>query len=135
MTTKLRELLEDAKQQIDTYKHPNIDEFKPAMSEVLNAAGVGSLMRDCVESIDERTSNGQKWIVIETSWSSRGCSQTSEYRIPSFIVDSENPLKAAHKWKLEKAKRETEAKLFGVQNEVIRHATALAEINAQLEQA
>lgn len=132
-TTPLRNLFDDAEIQVDRYKSPDIDDFKQAMSDVLEAAGEGSLMSDKVESICELSWNGQKYIEIETSWSARSCLQTSTYRLPSFIIDSEDPIREATKWKLEKSKNETESKLKQAQADVIRYTAKLDELNTELE--
>lgn len=133
MTTELRRLLEDAKEKIDTYKHPDIDDFKVEMSKVLEAAGVGSMMRERVERIDELSWYDSKYIEIGTSWSARGCEQTGEYRIPSFIIDSVEPLKVAHKWKIENALAEAERELALAQEQVVLYAAKVVELTAQLK--
>lgn len=133
MTTPLRKLFDDAEIQVDRCKSPDIGDFTQAMSAVLEAAGEGSLMHDKVESISEHSWNGQMYIEIETSWSARSCIQSSTYRLPSFIIDSEDPIREATNWRLEKAKNEAESKLKQAQTDVIHYATKLAELNTELE--
>lgn len=128
METNLRKLLNEAQHQINTYKHPDIDDFQAAMSEVLEAAGIGSLKHDCIEGISEY--NGR--IEIETSWSARGCAQTSTYSIPSAVIDSENPLREAKLYGVTKRLSEARAELSKYQSYVNAYSAKVAELQAEL---
>lgn len=95
MATKLRELLDDASNQVDTYKHPAIGEFCIEISKVLRLTGQGGIGdHDEVTSISEH----QGTVSIETAWSVRQCAQTSSYELPSSIIDAEDPQRAALIW-------------------------------------
>lgn len=128
MTTALRKLLDEAESQLNTYKHPDIDDFKVEMSKVLEAGGLGSLMRDCVERISEY--NGR--IEIDTSWSARGCAQTSTYHLPSSIVDSEDPIREAKLYGVNKRLGEAKAELSKYQSYVNDYAAKVAALQAEL---
>lgn len=96
--TTLRDLIDEAAWAISRYKSPDVRECKERLSEVLEAAGLGSISHDCLESIDECDGH----ICIETSWTARGCSNTSSFRIPASIVDADDPVRAATEWGLRK---------------------------------
>jgi hypothetical protein len=91
-----REIFEAAVSQFNTYKHANIDEAEALLNSILEAAGLGSLTHETIESIDEFSGN----IYIETSYSCRGCADTSSYKFPSSILDAADPIKAARIWGL-----------------------------------
>jgi hypothetical protein len=129
--TKLRELFDDAYHQVDNLKHPNIDEFQQEMSRITEAAGLGSLMRDKIESMSEY--NGE--ITIETSWSTRGCANSSTFRFPSSFLDSETPEKDANIWRLAKEIASASEKLRWAKDDVIRNEEILKNLKAEMEQA
>jgi hypothetical protein len=116
MTTSLRELTSAAIDEITLYRSPDIDEFRAAINPVLMASGRSSISNDCVESICEtvRFYYGTQipGIEIQTSWSTRGCVQSSEYFIPAFIIDAEDPVYTAQ---LEYLTRATERARSGLQ--------------------
>lgn len=125
-TTKtLRQLLDEASSSISIYKNPNIDEAQERLNEVLEAAGLGSTGRDHIAAIDECIGMGG-YFEIRTEWSARCCAQTSEYRLPTSIVDAQDPVQAARSWKHTKALREAEA-------EVKRCMDALDRARSRLE--
>lgn len=99
MTTKLRDLFEDACGQVSRLKHPNIDEFQELMSDVMHAAGLPGIKNDKIDSLDESS----ELIIICTSYTVRGCGQHENYCLPSFIIDAEDPVKAATIWGLQQA--------------------------------
>ena len=53
MTTKLRDLFDDAFHQVNTLKHPSIEEFQELFSNVLHAAGLAGIKNDKIEMLDE----------------------------------------------------------------------------------
>jgi hypothetical protein len=135
MTTNYRQLLEDAESQLDTYKHPDIDEFQEKFSELLEAAEAGSLKHDRVESIRVRDSWGTKMIEIRTSWSARNCAQTSEYSLPYSVIEAPDPLKAAKIWGLEKKIAEANAEASKYRGYVQSYEKTVAELTLKLENA
>ena len=98
-----RELINEACDQINTYRHPNIDDAAELLDKILTAAGLGSLKHDQIESISEYGGD----INIETSWSARGCAQTSSYKFPASFLDLADPIKAATVWGLQKQINDT----------------------------
>jgi hypothetical protein len=80
---------------------------------------MGNLTYDSIEEISEYLGN----ITISTSWSARGCAQTSEYTLPSTIIDAEDPIFEAKKYGLMK-------KLKAAEIEYKKHA-ALANSYAE----
>lgn len=92
-----RELLDDAQHQLDTYKHPNIDEFTSKFSALFEAAGFGNLNYRSVDQITEHKDT----FSVETSWSSRGCSQHGTITLPFSVIDAADPVKAATIWRIQ----------------------------------
>lgn len=128
METNLRKLFDDARQQIDTYKHPDISEFKDEMSKVLEAAGLGSLKHEYIENITEY----KDWIEIDTSWSARGCAQTSTYKLPSAIIDAEDPIREAKLYGVNKRLSDAQAEHRRYQSYVESYAAQIAKLQAEL---
>lgn len=95
----LRELIDEASSSISSYKRPNVDEAQQALNDVMMAAGLPGIMHDSLDDIDEEGG----MLHISTSWSSRGCACGETYRLPSFIIDAEDPIAAAKAWGKEQA--------------------------------
>jgi hypothetical protein len=81
--------------------------MRPVLNAVLKAAGLGSTGNDQITYIYEHKGIGG-FFEIRTEWSARNCAQTSEYRLPTSIVDAEDPLQAAFDWQYSKALREAQ---------------------------
>lgn len=126
-----RQLFDDACSQISTYKHPDIDEAQKMLHEILMAAGLGGIQHDCIERLDEYDGT----IYIDTSWSARNCAQTSSYRFPSRIIDSEDPLRAAKIWGLNKKIDDATIERNRYMSLVASYEKQIAEHKAALEQA
>ena len=128
----LRELIDDATHQLNTFKHPSIDEARERLSELLEAADLGSIKHDHLESIEERDND----LLIETSWSTRGCESTSSFRIPLIWLDAEDPIKVAKIWGINKKINEQQLELElhegqaeMCRKEIIQLKSKLASIN------
>ena len=125
MAKDLRDLIDNAAADIDQYRHPNVDEAKERLTELLNAAGVGGIGRDDrIHSISEE--DGE--LRIETSFIIRGCESGDSYRIPSAIIDSDDPIKAATEWGLATRIREAEDKLTEARQAFYRAEKKLADL-------
>jgi hypothetical protein len=125
----LTELIEKASSDIDMYKHPDIDECQRRLSEILQAAEHGSIMNDHVESLEIYKDTLQ----IETSWSTRGCSNSSSYRIPMEIIRAEDPIKAAKIWGCKKRISKYEQEVEAAKRSVKYNEEILAKYKAELE--
>ena len=126
----LRELVDDAIHQIDLYKNPSIDEFEQRFSEILKAARLGSLEHEDIESLGEYGGN----IHLTSSWSARGCHNTSDYKIPSAIIDAPDPVAAARRWgcehRLDEARRREAMARSSLESASAHRAKAQAELDA-----
>lgn len=91
-----RKIIDEAISAFNTYRHPHLDDARKLISDILKAAGKGTIEHDKIETLDEYTG----FLRIETSWSTRGCEQTSEFEIPSSIIDADDPIVAATRWGL-----------------------------------
>lgn len=96
MKMNTREFVEQASHDISTYKNPAIDECKNILNEILCAAKLGDIKHDKIESLDVYEDE----VHIETSWSARGCENSSSYEFPTSILDAEDYIKAATIWGL-----------------------------------
>lgn len=123
----LRQLLDEAQSAISIYKHPDLDELRPRLNEVLDATGLGTTGRDHITDIDEHTGNGG-YFAIRTEYSVRSCAKSDTFYLPKSIVDAADPVQAARAWKHDKTVREAEA-------EVDRCAKALERARTRLETA
>lgn len=128
--TPLRKLFDDASSAISLYKHPNIDECRKALNEVLNAADLGGIGDyDKVEDLNEF--HGK--VRIDTSWSARQCENTSTYEFPAFILDAEDPIKAATKWGLEEKLKDARLKYAVVQRQAEQYQLDVLKMQEQLD--
>lgn len=95
--TELQTIIEDAINQVDTYKHPQLDEFKTAIKPILKAyLGRSFADHDDITSID--IYNGE--LRICTEYYVRSCHQTDDFEIPMEIINSDNPIKTATEYHL-----------------------------------
>lgn len=126
----LRTLLDDAERQVNTYKHPNIVQFREAINEVLEAADLGSTGNDEITGIDEYDDT----IRIRTIWCVRGCECSGDFELPSFIIDSEDPIKTAKIWSLEKQIVSCERALEQSKKSVISGEASLEKLNLAMKE-
>ncbi len=123
----LRQLLDEAESAISIYKHPDLDELRPRLNEVLGAAGLGTTGSDHITAIYEHTGQGG-YFEIRTEYSVRCCAQSDTFCLPKSIVDAADPVQAARAWKHDKTVSDAEA-------EVDRCAKALERARTRLETA
>lgn len=99
----LRELFEEGYHEVNTMRHPSVDELHERLDEVLVAAGLGGIEHDKIIELDESNDGN---ITVRTSWMARQCASESEYKFPSYIIDDADPIHAAKVWgKEEKIKK------------------------------
>lgn len=126
-----REIIDEAISQLATYRHPNTEEAEKLLSDILKAAGLGSLEHEHVDDISIYGGS----VHIETSWSARGCGQNSSYSFPVSLLDAEDPLKAAKIWGLNEKISETESERDRYASYVASHNERIAKYKAELEAA
>lgn len=90
----LRELIQTAIENLDTYKNPDTTEVEARLSEILTAGGLGSITHDHLEALSFY--NGM--LHINTSYWVRGCSMSGDYKLPESVIDAEDPLTAVKVW-------------------------------------
>lgn len=123
----LQELIDKAINDIDEYRHPDVDDVQNRLHEILQAAKVGSINQDHLESLSIH--NGM--LYIRVTWTCRGCDQSADYEIPMAVIEAPDPVRAAAIWgssnRLEEAKRN----LRSAQASVERYAEALGKCQAE----
>ena len=90
----LRQLIEEAQHQLDTYKHPNVDEVQDRLDAILKAGDAGGLKYDKITNLSYR--NG--FLEIATEYYVRSCYQNGEYRIPESVIDAADPIREMKLW-------------------------------------
>jgi hypothetical protein len=135
MTAKLLEIIQTAANQIDTYRHPDLQLFQAAVDPVLAALGESTIDSDSVESIYV----GHKYVRITTSYYCRGCHNTSDSTIPMEIVEAADPVKAATEHVLRSKVAQADAELKIARDRIPRleemSRKAAQELNAFLSKA
>ncbi|RWJ03415.1 hypothetical protein [Mesorhizobium sp.] len=96
--SNLREIIEEAINQIDTFKYPNVSEAQERINELLKAGGLGSTGEDRIRHL----SISRGLVEIGTIYSVRQCTQTDDYEFPEWIIDAPDPVQAIRKWGREK---------------------------------
>jgi len=127
----LRELINEATEAIETYKHPDVDEVQSKLHAILEAGKLGGINRDHLTQLDIYGDH----LHIRTEWSARGCAQSSDYRIPMSIIDAEDPIKAATIYGINKRLTEAKNDLSSARYSVERNEKRVADLNAELEAA
>lgn len=126
--TTLRELVEEAAQALDTYKHPNIDEAKSRLGELFKAAGRGSFEHVTITSIDLYGGT----VAVAYEWSARCCAMSDRDEIPASFLDEPDPIKAATLWRLNCAVSKASSAVAGQQRALERANEVLTEAQAAL---
>lgn len=130
MATRLRELLEQAESDIDTYRYPSIDDTQEALNQVLDAAGLRNTGSDRVT----RLVVGREVVQFTTEYSVRCCAQSDDFELPIHIVDAEDPIRAAKVWGIEKGVREAEAEVSQVESVLAGARQRLEAARARLDE-
>lgn len=93
----LREIIDDAIVQVDTYKHPQLDDFKSAIKPILVALQ-GSAFADHDDIVGISIYDDE--VIVSTEYYVRCCQQTDDFRIPLEIINSTDPVNAATEYRL-----------------------------------
>lgn len=93
----LLELTEAAADKLDTYKNPNIDEWREAINPVLVAATGGGIQACSISTIHITKTA----VEIFYSYSARQCVNTDSIKIPVCILTASNPMKEARLYYVE----------------------------------
>ncbi len=129
--TSLRDLLEAAEGDLDTYRHPDVSEAQRRLNEVLEAAGLGSTGTDRIT----RLRVGPREVFVRAEYSVRSCVSDNEYEFPVTILDAPDPVAAARRWGLERRRGEAVAKVAEAKRAKERWEAELAGIEAALAAA
>lgn len=91
-----------------------ISEAESNLSEARSA--LSDHLRDIIKELGEElwgtiisTYMYKDYLEVTTEWSARNCTNHSDYRIPKSVIESDDPVEAAKKWKLnEERKKEAQ---------------------------
>jgi hypothetical protein len=98
----LRKQVEEAIEQIETYKNPDISEVRQRLDAIFEAAGkAGVGQYDDIESLCFVRIQGIEHLQISLTWMSRQCQQGATRSVPAHIIDSDDPIAAAKTWYLD----------------------------------
>ncbi|QIG67941.1 hypothetical protein EVB55_006 [Rhizobium phage RHph_Y68] len=86
----LMEIVKQAITDVDRLKHPDLDEFRKRIDPILKAGSLGSTEHERIDSIYYRGED----LVINTTYSVRCCEDREEYKIPIFVLESKDPIRA-----------------------------------------
>lgn len=121
-----RSILEEAVFRITQYKNPDVSDARKLLDPVLKAAGMGSLEYNRIDNI----SFAEGMIVVDTTYSIRGCTQQAEYVFPEALLSAPDPVEAATRWGIAKQVDDAEERA----NEVRRELAALERELASREE-
>lgn len=102
----LRQVVDAALHQIATYRVPRLDEVSERLDELLRAAGYGGIAGEEFSLHAEGP-----FLRIDTSWVEGGRSGVWSVRLPSAVIDAEDPVEAARFWGPEDRVAELEARV------------------------
>ena len=101
----INELISNTDEAESSYNSAK-DELKGSLDKLLQAAGLGSIALDHLEQYYR----SDEYLYITTTWSCRGCTNSSDYKIPLSIIDAKDPMAAAVAYKDAEDKRKAERK-------------------------
>lgn len=93
--SSLEEIIHDAINQVDTYKHPDLEVFRKRINAISEAAKLGSTSGDTIT----RISWSKDRLSIDTEYYCRNCHQTNEINIPNSIINAIDPILAAKEYR------------------------------------
>ena len=117
-----------AESDVSTYRSANIDEWIAAIDPVLKAAGECAIGSD---KVDDITVSAKK-LTIRTSYSVRCCAQTNDMSLPISILEADNPIQAATRYRLGKELAEAKARLATTQRALTEYTEKVAALEAEL---
>ena len=117
-----------AESDVSTYRSANIDEWIAAIDPVLQAAGECAIGGDKVDDITVSA----KTLAIRTSYSVRCCAQTNDMSLPISILEAENPIQAATRYRVGRELAEAKAHLATTQRALTEYTEKVASLEAEL---
>lgn len=121
----LRQLIEDTQLSVYTYKFPDTEEFRKNVNLILVASGLSSIdEHDKIESID--ISDG--WVSIRTSYYSRSCECSSDYKFPEYLLDEDDYVKESKLWGINREIQENHEKLVRLEKDIAHIKNSLSSL-------
>ena len=131
----LRRIIEDAIQQIETFKNPDVTEAEGVLSDLIKAAGLGDIRGETLAYVSIRDGN----VAVRTEYYSRGGSCGEHYDFPEAIIDAADPIATAKEWglrrKVANLERERDEARSALAHYEERLATAQSALDAFLSPA
>jgi hypothetical protein len=125
----LLEITQEAINQFDMYRYPDLDDWKEQIDKVLSELGECTIGNDKIEQL--YLSNDS--LEIRTSYSVRCCAQENDMSIPLSVLEADNPIKKARETFLTKELAEAEYQVKLKKNDYERAINKLNEIKQQFE--
>ncbi len=127
----LRSILEAAASDVETYRDPDIWEAQRRLSEVLVAAGLGSITSDRIADLQVT----DKEVYVHVTWSAYSCDCDARHTFPASIIDAPDPLQAAARWKLGRERADIVGKLEEAKRLQRHWGSKLEEVDARIAAA
>lgn len=125
---KQLDIIQEAINQINTYKHPNIDDAREIINAVSGAAGLGSPGGDHISRMSIEGREGEQYLHIKTEYSVRCCSMSDDFRIPVHLFEAEDPVLAAKQWAYDNELEKARAEVLGLEKSLGYARKKLAEV-------
>lgn len=110
----LRELIDKARDDLNTYKNPDVSALMTRLHSILGAGKLGGIINDKLISV--YYANGS--LHIRTGYSVRSCEQTAYFEFPEFVVDAENPERVVAIWAWTREIAKTRAEIERTENKL-----------------
>lgn len=124
----VRELVEEASSAISTYKSPSIAEAREVLNGIIKAADLGNLEYERIDGI----SFYDGMVEVNTTYSTRGCTQSGEYIFPETLLEETDPVKAAKRWGLQKKVDDAQERTDEARRDLVSWEETLAGAKAVL---
>ena len=121
-------LTQTAAAAVDTFRHPNIEDWRLAIDPVLEAAGEPGVGQDKVDSMVLSESE----LHIETSYVLRGCECSNRITLPLSILEASDPLRAAKQFRLQGAIADAKCDIKAAQDTLTLKTQTLEALEADL---
>lgn len=93
--SSLEEIIHDAINQVDTFRHPDLEIFRKRINLICESAGLSSTCGDTIT----RISWYKEYLEIDTEYYTRNCHQTDNIKIPNSILKANDPIETAKEYR------------------------------------
>ena len=131
----LREVIDHAISQIDTYKYPDTSEFTERLDPIVKALHLHGSVNDHITWLGwTKDINGVAHLGVATSYSVRSCAMSDDFSIPASVINAADPVHEARRIYLDNEVKKLQRALNDARSNVDRFSLALTKAQVEYEE-